>query len=365
MPEIVGAVNEVGGVVLTNSAFGVSVKNAAAAENPIITWDQVSGNVMVAPAVGSSPGGGTRFLRLNATTGIIGHAVVGDLAENLSNPHGWSRMLQVRGGVTVALSLFDIDASGGWMQQWDIGMTGKNLEIYDAYAAVHLMVMSYGTGDTIFSGKVTVPILMVEDIAIGHGTSTALQRNDNLRVGGGVLGVNTTGQYIAGFGTGALVSNTTGSWNAAFGRSVLSLNIVGSFNTGVGGNALLKSNGSDNTGVGALALQLNETGSRNTSIGAWSGLTAVNLSGLVLIGAHAGRYEIALSDSLYIDNQDRLNTAAEKTGALLYGRFNANPALQTLTINAKLTIAGLGTGPLLVGAVDSDGVGFRRVRTAN
>mgnify|MGYP001575369881 CR=1 FL=1 len=50
-----------------------------------------------------------------------------------------------------------------------------------------------------------------------------------------------------------------------------------------------------------------------------------------------GYYELG-SNAFYIDNQNRTNTAGEKAKALLYVTFDADPANQTLTINATATI---------------------------
>ena len=59
-------------------------------------------------------------------------------------------------------------------------------------------------------------------------------------------------------------------------------------------------------------------------------------TGNVCLGFMAGRYATG-SNELYIDNQDRTNTAGDVAGALLYGTFSATPASQTLLSNAQFS----------------------------
>ena len=77
--------------------------------------------------------------------------------------------------------------------------------------------------------------------------------------------------------------------------------------------------GGNNTGFGFQTLYNNSTGSRN-----------------VALGHMAGYYETG-SDSFYVNNQDRTNTAGDKANSLLYGTFNATASSQTLKINGVVT----------------------------
>jgi hypothetical protein len=78
--------------------------------------------------------------------------------------------------------------------------------------------------------------------------------------------------------------------------------------------------------------------SNNTAMGFKAGYNLTGNSN-VMLGYMAGAYEFG-SNSFYIDNQDRTNTAGDKAGALMYGIFDANPANQKLTINGSV---GIGT----------------------
>ena len=73
-----------------------------------------------------------------------------------------------------------------------------------------------------------------------------------------------------------------------------------------------------NTAIGKDALHFNLTGSNN-----------------VAIGNAAGYWETE-SNRLYIDNRVRLNLTDGRTKALIYGVFDDNPAIQQLTLNAKV-----------------------------
>ena len=167
------------------------------------------------------------------------------------------------------------------------------------------------------------------------------------------LGLGNDSRSIA-LGDFALASTTTGTNNYAIGRSALNSTTTGSVNVAFGGAALaLNVTGDENTAIGPSAL-LQALGSRN-----------------VALGYAAGQYETG-SDSLYIDNQDRTNTAGDKAKALLYGTFAATAAAQQLTINAgtitlngsAVTAASLtlsSTTSLLLGTAGSavGNVGFR------
>ena len=188
-----------------------------------------------------------------------------------------------------------------------------------------------GTTGT-FSGAVTGATFNAVKLNLGLGNDSR-----SIALGDFALASTTTGSNNYAFGRSALNSTTTGSGNLAFGGGTLAFNVTGDENTAIGANALLQA-----------------LGSRN-----------------VALGNAAGQYETG-SDSLYIDNQDRTNTAGDKAKALLYGTFAATAAAQQLTINAgTITLNGsavtaatgtfTSTTSLLLGTAGSavGNIGFR------
>jgi hypothetical protein len=144
---------------------------------------------------------------------------------------------------------------------------------------------------------------------------------------------------------------TEGVGNVGVGASALRFSEVGSDNTAIGIGAAQNSTGNSNTAVGSGSLDY--AGSNNTAVGFHS-LEKTTGSRNVALGYHAGGYETG-DDSLYIDNQNRTDTAGDKAKALLYGTFAATAAAQQLTINAgtitlngsavtAASYAGAGTG---------------------
>ncbi len=154
----------------------------------------------------------------------------------------------------------------------------------------------------------------IDQIGLGNSTffgfeaglNDDLTTNNNTFIGYQAGKANTSGSYNSATGQGALSSNTTGSSNSATGRSALSSNTTGSYNTA----------------YGSISLYDNSTGDRNIGL-----------------GYYAGRYETG-SNAFYVNNQDRTNTAGDKTLSLLYGVMAAAAADQKLTINAEV---GIGT----------------------
>ncbi|MFA6422662.1 MAG: tail fiber domain-containing protein [Candidatus Buchananbacteria bacterium] len=195
----------------------------------------------------------------------------------------------------------------------------------------------------------------------GNLTMTGIQ---NTATGYQSLSSNTTGTYNTANGYQSLYTNSTGYENTASGYQSLNKNTTGYYNTANGYSALYSNtgghenaaygwsslyfndSGNNNTAFGLNSLHENRYGSNNTGIGYRAGYYVLG-SGNVTLGYYAGSYETS-SNSFYVDNQNRTNTAGDKAGALLYGTFNATPASQTLKINASTTVAQnlsvLGTG---------------------
>jgi len=61
----------------------------------------------------------------------------------------------------------------------------------------------------------------------------------------------------------------------------------------------------------------------------------------VVIGAYAGKYESG-SGTLFIDSIDRTTEALGRTNSLIYGKFDSNPANQTLALGGGGKV-GIGT----------------------
>lgn len=179
--------------------------------------------------------------------------------------------------------------------------------------------------------------------AFGNNAAKYNTGNNNCAFGYSTLtGVDgsSTGSGNSGFGYQVLSSSTTGYNNAAFGIQALNANADGYNNAAFGALAANKTTSGNNiTALGFEALFNNTTGVSNTAIGALSGFTATDKYNNVFIGYHAGYYANE-SNAFYVDTYDRTNAAGDQVGALLYGKFNATPANQTLSINAgKITLA--------------------------
>jgi hypothetical protein len=161
---------------------------------------------------------------------------------------------------------------------------------------------------------------------------------ENMAIGNSALRDNTVGYSNVAIGSGALMLNDSGGCNMAIGSYTLQNNLDGNNNIAIGNDALFNNDsGSGNMAIGVSASENNIIGNYNVAVGYYAGWNLLGNSNIML-GTHAGAYETG-SNSFYVDNQDRVNTAGDKAGALLYGTFNAVPANQTLTINATTTVS--------------------------
>jgi hypothetical protein len=160
----------------------------------------------------------------------------------------------------------------------------------------------------------------------------------NSASGAYALYANTTGTSNTSIGYQGLYTNTAGYSNTASGARSLYLNTTGNYNVATGYQSLYSNTeGVSNVASGYNSLGNNTTGSYNTASGHDSLYYVATGSNNVAMGHSAGRYEEG-SNSFYVDNQDRGSTAGDKAGALLYGKFDAVPANQTLTINGSVGI---------------------------
>ena len=220
------------------------------------------------------------------------------------------------------------------------------------------------TGDNAATSLVPSQASQANKVLATDGTTTSWQYaglgsgsfgNDNLFLGAPPPGITSaTGNTLIGatypvraltsgpgntaLGVNTLIYNTTGGANTAIGRNTLNKNVSGAYNVAVGDGSLADNDfASFNVGIGYAALQANNGNNpNNVAIGGYALHVNVGMTNVAL-GHYAGRRATTASHEFYLDNQDRGSNAAEKTSGLMFGTFNANPALQTLAINAAVS----------------------------
>jgi hypothetical protein len=275
-------------------------------------------------------------------------------------------------------------ANGPFAAQIQAALRSFSLGAITGYLArVGSTLSPVNTGDSLNLGTGTLvagaSILQGLTISRGAGTganSTALGYNalaaatsgeGNTAVGNRALTSVTTGGYntavglFAAFnvldgtnntavGTSALRVNTSGSLNTAVGSEALYSNTTGGSNTAVGNNTHYSGRtGLYNAALGAYALYGNTSGSNNSTVGYSALLNNITGSRNVALGNMAGRYWTG-SDRLYIDNQDRTNTAGDDAKSLIVGVFDATAANQSLRINGSFSTLGSIQGLLSITA---------------
>lgn len=190
----------------------------------------------------------------------------------------------------------------------------------------------------------------------GYGSGGAAEGYHNACIGWRTLYDITTGYRNMAFGASALENVTSGHSNSAIGFNALKFCTTGNTNMAVGRSALNDlTTGVRNIGIGGYAGQNLLTGSNNTLIGhragfapdtashsnnvclgAYSGQALSSGTDNVFVGYYSGSYQTTATDLLIIDNRDQGSAGAEVTDALIYGSFNATPASQTLSLNARV-----------------------------
>ena len=138
---------------------------------------------------------------------------------------------------------------------------------------------------------------------------------------------------------------TTGTDNTYLGNNSGYTSTTGTYNTFLGGEAgYSTTNGVGLSVVGFQSGYNNTSGQYNTFMGYRASFSNKTGSSNVTIGYNAKYYSTNMSNELVIDNQQRGTTIADsllyRTSSLLYGTFDATPANQTLTANAKLYYIG-------------------------
>jgi hypothetical protein len=174
----------------------------------------------------------------------------------------------------------------------------------------------------------------------GGGNSTSI---------GAYAGANNTGGYNTNIGSGtsqyqvSSLYNTAVGFQAFQGRSSTPYSDNFSMDNVAIGSQAMKSHktGNGNVAVGANAYigdaTLGSTGIENTAIGYLTLRNNNTGNGNVVLGAYSGYYETG-SDAFYVNNRDRGDYNGDKSKSLLYGKFDADPTLQTLALNAKVSI---------------------------
>jgi len=218
---------------------------------------------------------------------------------------------------------------------------------------------SYLGGDLLVGGNATTTGYMSSShFKIGDNTVLQDAGTDSIFVGIRA-GQDNTGWSCVAVGDEALFSSNSGNYNTAVGRysmrtnddgtrntadgyRSLYANITGDENTAGGYQALTKSIGNFNTSYGSQSITQNTSGDYNTAVGSITFLNNLTGSGNVGLGYYAGAYETG-SNSFYVNNQDRTDTAGDKTKSLLYGTFAVDSADQQLTVNGNLNVTGNST----------------------
>lgn len=203
------------------------------------------------------------------------------------------------------------------------------------------------------TGNIRIPQTTATTGIIKTGTSTFIHNFKHPTGGGAVPAGNN---FFAGDSAGNLTMGATAtsavqsSYNTGLGVLSLNANTKGYGNSATGFWSMkLNTEGYYDTASGYAALYTNTTGNTNTALGAYSLFDNSTGSGNIGLGYNAGAHETG-SNALYIDNQDRTNTAGDKAGAIIYGVMAAAAANQRLQINATtgIGVAATATEQLLL-----------------
>jgi len=283
--------------VAINTALGF-VRLDASARLPAVDGSQLTN---VPNELPSQTGNSGKYLTTNGTAASWG-AVTG----GVTSITGTANEITVTGTTTPTLSLPSA-----------LTFTGKTVTggtftggAFNGTVGATTPSTVAGTTGT-FSGAVTGSTFNAINITRGLLSSVT-----NIGIGLNALSSTISGSSNStAIGSSSLANVTNGTNNTGLGASTLTNMVTGGSNTAVGSNSMASATGGSNTAVGVLSLA-NAAGNRNVGL-----------------GYSAGRYETG-SDSLYIDNQDRTDTAGDKAKALLYGTFAATASAQQLTINA-------------------------------
>ncbi len=273
----------------------------------------------------------------------IGYEALSSYALNSSTAIGYQALRNATGGINVAVGYWSLlsNTTGSFNQALGTYALNANT-IGDSNDA-----MGYGAIGSNTTGS--------ENVGIGReALGNNITGNENTSLGYH-SGIGITGNYNIAIGSRTSETANGNNFNVAVGRYALNGNTGGS-NVAVGVSVLNTATGSNNTGLGFSALYSDIAGQNNTALGYQAGYLNTSGSNNVFLGNNAGYNSLTDSDVLYIDNQNRGSVADDKTNSLIYGKFDAIPANQVLTINGQLKISQGSPGAGKVLTSDATGV---------
>ena len=207
---------------------------------------------------------------------------------------------------------------------WTNGTLTGEIDVRD-----NVLLSSYGVVNTssidIDTNKITIDgqTINFENAGVNAGT---ININGNTSIGfralqSAVSAPSTAIGYLAGQNT------TTGINNTIIG------DVAGFSNT----------TGAQNAFIGSLAGYSNTTGLSNTFIGNSAGYSNTTGGVNIMLGNYAGYYGI-WSDKLFIDNQDRVDSAGQLRASFMVGTMGSDSSAQKLDLNSSLEISSVTNG---------------------
>jgi hypothetical protein len=189
MPEIIGATEEVGAIVLTLAASALGFKRATGVVDSFVSWNAATGDVAVLPPVGTNSGGGTRRVMMSAPLTVGGD-------------NGGVQTLRVAGGISaLALSLFqDLAGTLGIDLVFDPALGG----MVQSYGGMPLRLNHYGNAVLVPTG----PLVVAGD----PGGAELLRVGGSIRVGGRIVSfpnLNQEGWFVSANVTDGITAAAT------------------------------------------------------------------------------------------------------------------------------------------------------------
>ena len=307
-----GTISTSAGQLITTTA-GAALGSMTGGANAYFDWSdgtttsrlQMSGGVLY---FGTASGGGTIYLRVNASTiGTLtstGLAVTGTLsASGVSTLTGGAVIqgLTVGRGAGAVASNTAVGASALAGNSTGSDVTAVGNEAYRYGTAVN---------NTAFGSK-----------ALGSAVVTG---SENTAIGRASLYSNTSGTTNTAVGSLALFANTTASYSTAVGYQAGYLS-TGGFLTAVGYLAGYSSTSNTVEAFGYEAAKNTSTGTNVTAIGTWALLNNTSGSSIVAVGRDSlkanttGSFNTAVGMSALVSN-----TTATQCTAVGYQAGNAN-----------------------------------------
>ena len=283
-------------------------------------YTKLKGGTQTADVTYTLPGaqGGASTVLTNDGTGVLSWATGGG--------SGW--------GLTGNTGTIDGTNFIGTTDNIPLTFKVNNIQAGRIDNSLYNVFWGYQAGKSNISGTTGWGNVAVGDSALFTNTTG----RGNIAIGDIAL-YNSTGDYNVAIGHQSLFADTTGYYNTATGYSTLMSNDTGSFNSAFGLMALLhNTSGGNNTASGIEALSTNTTGSNNVAFGSNTLMSNSIGNNNVALGYQAGYWETG-DNNLFIDNQQRASDVDGRLKALIYGKFDADPINQFVTINGKLNVS--------------------------